>query len=107
IALAERQVALARKAGALEQLQFALNFLVDKVLLTGDLRAAAMLIDEAQRLSTITRVAHLSDTTLLFEAFQGDTERVLPMISATIDTATSDGQGRLVSFLRWVSAVLN
>src|SRR4029077_1026438 len=106
IALAERQVALARKAGALEQLQFALNFLVDKVLLTGDLRTAATLIDEAQRLSTMTRVAPLGDTKLLLEAFRGDAGRVLPMISAMIDTATFEGQGRLVSFLLWVSAVL-
>jgi DNA-binding CsgD family transcriptional regulator len=105
-ALAERQVALARKSGALVQLQFALNFLANKVLLTGDLRTAAMLIDEEQRLSTMTRVAPLGYTNLLLEAFRGDAERVLPMISATIDTATKDGQGRIVSFSVWVSAVL-
>jgi hypothetical protein len=82
-ALIERQVALARKSGALAQLQFALNFLANEVLLTGDLRAAAMLIDEEQRLSTMTRVAPLGFTDLLLGAFRGDVDRVLPMISAT------------------------
>jgi DNA-binding CsgD family transcriptional regulator len=105
-ALAERQVALARKSGALAQLQFALNFLANNVLLTGDLRTAAMLIDEEQRLSTMTRVAPLGYTKLLLEAFRGDAERVLPMISAMIDTATKDGQGRIVGFSLCVSAVL-
>jgi DNA-binding CsgD family transcriptional regulator len=106
LALIERQVALARKSGALEQLQFALNFLANEVLLTGDFRTAAMLIDEEQRLSTMTRVAPLGYTNLLLAAFRGDAERVLPMISATIDAATKDGRGRMVSYSLWVSAVL-
>ena len=102
----ERQVALARRSGALAQLQFALNFLANEVLLTGDLRTAAMLIEEEQRLSTMTRVAPLGYTNLLLGAFRGDAERVLPMIEATIDTATKDGAGRMVSYSLWVSAVL-
>ncbi len=105
-ALAERQVALARKSGQLVQLQFALKFLGNHVVISGDLRTAAMLIEEEQRLSTMTRVAPLGYTNLLLEAFRGDAERVLPMISATIDTATKEGQGRIVSFLLWASAVL-
>jgi len=105
-ALTERQVALARKSGALPQLQFALNFLANNLLLTGDLRTAAMLIDEEQRLSTMTRVAPLGYTNLLLEAFRGDAERGLPMISATIETATKDGHGRMVSYAHCVSAVL-
>ena len=88
------------------QLQFALNFLATNVVITGDLRTAVMLIEEEQRLSTMTRVAPLGYTNVLLEAFRGDAERVLPMISATIDTATKDGQGRIVSFSLWVSAVL-
>ena len=105
-ALTERHVELARKSGALPQLQFALNFLANNVLLTGDLPGAALLIDEEQRLSTMTRVPPLGYTNLLLEAFRGDAERVLPMISATIDTATQDGAGRMVSYSLWVSAVL-
>jgi DNA-binding CsgD family transcriptional regulator len=105
-AVIERQVALARRSGALAQLQFALNFLANEVLLTGDLRTAAMLIDEEQRLSTMTRVAPLGYTNLLLGAFRGDAERALPMIKATIDAATKDGAGRMVSYSLWVSAVL-
>ena len=69
-------------------------------------RALRLLIDEEQRLSTMTRVPPLGYTNLLLEAFRGDAERVLPMISATIDTATKDGAGRMVSYSLWVSAVL-
>jgi ATP/maltotriose-dependent transcriptional regulator MalT len=54
----------------------------------------------------MTRVPPLGYTNLLLEAYRGDAERVLPMISATIDTATKDGQGRIVGFSRCVSAVL-
>jgi len=105
-ALIERQVALARGSGALPELQFALNFLANEVLLTGDLRSAAQLIDEEHRLSTLTRVPPLGYTNLLLEAFRGDADRALPMISAKIDAATTDGAGRMVSYALWVSAVL-
>ena len=106
LVLAERQVALARKSGALVQLQFGLNFLANNVVLTGDVRAAALLIEEDQRLSTMTGVEPLGYTSLLLEAFRGDAERVLPMIAATIETATKDGQGRIVGFSLCVSAIL-
>ena len=44
--LAERQVRVAREAGALVQLQFALNFLANRLVLEGELDAAAALVDE-------------------------------------------------------------
>ena len=56
-ALAERQVRVTRESGALVQLQFALNFLANNVVLTGDLRTAAALIEEERLLSIVTRVA--------------------------------------------------
>ena len=45
--LAERQVAVARDSGALIQLQFALNFLANNIVLTGDRRTAAALVEGA------------------------------------------------------------
>jgi DNA-binding CsgD family transcriptional regulator len=105
-ALAERQVRVARDAGALVQLQFALNFLANNVLLTGDTRAAEALVEEESLLSTVTRVVPVGYSSLLLDAFRGDAAKAIPMIRETIDTATKDGQGRIIAFAHYVGAVL-
>jgi DNA-binding CsgD family transcriptional regulator len=105
-ALAERQVRVARQSGALVQLQFALNFLANNVVLTGDIRTATALIEEERLLSTVTRVAPVGYSSVLLDAFRGDAARALPMIEATVRKATEDGQGRIVAFAHYVSAVL-
>ncbi len=107
LALAERQVRVARESGALVQLQFALNFLANNVVLTGDVRAAADLVEEERLLSIMTRIPAVGYSSLLVEAYRGDAERARPMITAAIDTATKDGQGRMVAFAHYVSAVLD
>lgn len=104
--LAERQVAVARDSGALIQLQFALNFLANNIVLTGDLTTAAALVEEEQSLSTMTRVAPIGYSSLLLDAFRGDAARAIPVIRSTIETATRDGQGRIVAFANYVAAVL-
>jgi DNA-binding CsgD family transcriptional regulator len=104
--LAERQVAVARDSGALVQLQFALNFLANNVVLAGDMRTAAALVEEEQMLSTMTRVAPVGYSGLLLDAFRGDAASAIPVISATIETATKDGHGRIVAFAHYVGAVL-
>jgi DNA-binding NarL/FixJ family response regulator len=106
LAFADRQVRFARDAGALVQLQFALNFLANNVVLTGDLRTATALAEEERLLSTMTRVAPVGWSSLLIGAFRGDAKRALPAIHSTIESATNDGQGRIVSFARYVGAVL-
>jgi DNA-binding CsgD family transcriptional regulator len=105
-ALAERQVEVARNSGALVQLQFALSFLANNVVLTGDVGAAAVLIDEERALSTITGVPTLGYSGILLDAFRGDAASVIPAVAAMIETATRDGQGRIVAFGHYVAAVL-
>jgi DNA-binding CsgD family transcriptional regulator len=105
--LAERQVRVTRESGALVQLQFALNFLANNVALTGDLRTAAALIEEERVLSFVTRVAPPACSDVLLAAFRGDAARAIPMIEAMIDTATRDGQGRMIAFSHYASAVLH
>jgi ATP/maltotriose-dependent transcriptional regulator MalT len=105
-ALAERQVAVARDSGALVQLQFALNFLANNVVLTGDTQAVAALVEEERLISTLTGVTAVGYSSLLLDAFRGDSATALPAISETIKTATNDGQGRIVAFANYVSAVL-
>ena len=105
--LAHRQVDVTREAGALVQLQFALNFLANNVVVTGDVRAAEDLIDEERRLATITGVPPVAYGGLLVAAHRGDRSIGVPMVEAAIEAATKDGQGRAVAFLNCVNAVLN
>ena len=97
---------MARESGALVQLQFVLNFEANNVVLTGDLRRASALIDEERRLSIMTGVPPLGYSGLLVEAFRGEKATAVPMISATIDHATKDGLGRIISYAHCANAIL-
>jgi DNA-binding CsgD family transcriptional regulator len=104
LALASRQVRVARESGALVQLQFALNFLANNVIVTGDLRAASALLEEERLLSAITLVS--PNRTMLIDALRGDTDRTVPLIQAMIETAVKSGQGRVIFFAHYAAAVL-
>jgi ATP/maltotriose-dependent transcriptional regulator MalT len=64
------------------------------------------LVEEELLLSTMTRVAPVGYSSILLDAFRGDAAKALPMIRATIETATKDGQGRIIAVAHYVSAVL-
>jgi DNA-binding CsgD family transcriptional regulator len=104
LALAERQVRVARESGALVQLQFALNFLANHVIVSGDLRAASTLLEEERLLSTMTQV--VPNRTMLIAALRGDSERTVPLVEAMIETAISNGHGRVIFFAHYAAAVL-
>jgi DNA-binding CsgD family transcriptional regulator len=105
--LAERQVRLSREAGALVQLQVAVNFLANRRVLEGELPAAAALIDEGRQLSNITGVRPVGYTELLFAAYRGDEARTSELMATAGATAAADGQGRLVTFADHAAAVLH
>jgi DNA-binding NarL/FixJ family response regulator len=104
LALAERQVRVAREAGALVQLQFALNFLANHVIVSGDLRGALALLEEERLLSTMTLVT--PNRTMLIDALGGDTGRTVPLVQAMIETGIKGGHGRIVFFAHYAAAVL-
>ena len=105
LALAERQVRVARESGALVQLQFALNFLANHVIVTGDLRGASALLEEERLLSTMTLVT--PNRTMLIDALRGDTDRTVPLVQAMIETAIKTGHGRVIFFAHYAAAVLH
>jgi DNA-binding CsgD family transcriptional regulator len=105
-ALARQQVSIARGSGALVQLQFVLNFEANNVVLTGDLERASSLIEEERRLSIMTGVPPLGYSGLFVEAFRGDPARGLPLIAATIATATANGLGRTIGYAHCANAIL-
>jgi DNA-binding CsgD family transcriptional regulator len=104
--LAELQVRMAREAGALVQLQFALDFLANRLVLEGELEAAAALMDEDEQLSHMTGVPPVGYSSLLLEAFRGDEARTSALIVTTTDAAAAQGQGRIVTFADYAAAVL-
>jgi DNA-binding CsgD family transcriptional regulator len=105
--LSELQVRVARDAGALVQLQFALNFSANNLVLAGDLPGAAALLEEDRLISKMTGAPPIAYTSLLLEAFRGNEERTSTLIATTADAAAADGQGRIVVFANYAAAVLH
>jgi len=102
--LAERQMRVARETGALVQLQFALNFLANHLVLSGDLSAASALIEEDRLVSKMTGVPPIAFTSVLLEAFRGNAQRTSTLVETT---AATSGQGRAAVFASYAAAVLH
>jgi len=101
-AFARQQVRLAREAGALVQLQFALNFLADNELLAGEPAAAQALIEEDRRISEVTGTPPVGYAVLLQAAYRGE-----DVATATAREALAAGQGRLATIADWTAAILH
>jgi DNA-binding CsgD family transcriptional regulator len=101
-AFAQQQVRLSRDAGALVQLQFALNFLADNELLAGEPAAAQALIEEDQRISEVTGTPPVGYAVLLQAAYRGE-----DVATATRAEASAAGQGRLAVIADWTLAILH
>ncbi len=104
--LGESQVARARETGALVQLQFALNFLASNLLLAGELSAAAALIEEDLTIAGVTGNEPVGYAGMLLAALRGDEEPASTLIATARGRATAIGQGRIVTFADYASAVL-
>ncbi|MFC3894972.1 AAA family ATPase [Lentzea rhizosphaerae] len=99
---AQLQVRLSRDAGALVQLQFALNFLADNELLAGEPAAAQALIEEDRRISEVTGTPPIGYAVLLQAAYRGE-----DVASRASRDALEAGQGRLAVIADWTAAILH
>jgi DNA-binding CsgD family transcriptional regulator len=106
-AMAELQVQRARDAGALVLLQFALHALAVNELLAGNLTNAAALIEEDRMVADITGNPPVGYATTLLAALRGADDAASRLITAARDEAWSLGQGRIVNYADYASAVLN
>jgi DNA-binding CsgD family transcriptional regulator len=106
LAVATREVQLARDSGALEVLAVGVNVLCQAVALGGDFAAAALLIAEADavREATGTRVGPYG--ALVLAALRGQEAEASKLIDATIKDATAGGQGTAVQYAHWANAVV-
>jgi DNA-binding CsgD family transcriptional regulator len=105
--LATRQVQVARDSGALVQLRFAINFLVDMHILQGELSAAAGLIDEDRLIAEMTGPPPIANSAMMFRAWRGQDEETSELIRATAQEATARGLGMLVNHTDIVRSTLH
>ncbi len=105
-ALGVDQVEAARDTGALVQLQVGLHYMAHTNLPAGELATAASQIDESCSITEATGNQPVAYTELALAAFRGQEAEVSALIGNTIRTATANGQGRIVSFATYASAVL-
>jgi DNA-binding CsgD family transcriptional regulator len=87
--LAARQVQVARDAGALVHLQFALSFLARSHMLAGDLTAAAVTIDEARMIAEATGNPALVNAPMILAAWRGHEAQASELIEATSEEAAA------------------
>jgi DNA-binding CsgD family transcriptional regulator len=81
--LAARQVQVARDAGALVHLQFALSFLARSHMLAGELTAATLMIDEARSIAEATGNPALVNAPMILAAWRGHEAQASELIEAT------------------------
>ena len=87
--LAARQVQVARDAGALLHLQFALSFLARSHMLAGELTAATLMIDEARSIAEATGNPALVNAPMILAAWRGNEAQASDLIDATSEEAAA------------------
>jgi DNA-binding CsgD family transcriptional regulator/tetratricopeptide (TPR) repeat protein len=105
-ALLERQVRLARDAGALDQLPIDLGALGTNAAWSGDFAAAAALIAEADAVCEATGSRAAPYAAMMLASLRGNEAEAAPLIEATITEAAAEGQGIAVTYAHWVTAIL-
>jgi DNA-binding CsgD family transcriptional regulator len=106
-ALAALQVQVAREAGALVQLQFAISNLGVHQLLAGELSTAERLIEEDGLIAEATGNPPIGYAAMLLAAWRGLEQEASELIRATVQIATEGGAGVLAGLADWASAVLD
>jgi DNA-binding CsgD family transcriptional regulator/tetratricopeptide (TPR) repeat protein len=106
LAIATREVQLAREAGALEVLAVGVNVLGQATALGGDVGRSTLLVAEADAVTEATRTRVAPYGELVLVAFRGQETEASELINATIKDAGAGGQGTAVQYANWATAVL-
>jgi DNA-binding CsgD family transcriptional regulator len=105
--LASRAVSLARDAGALAVLPFALTYRACVHLHAGEFAEASALIQEADAISVAIGNAPLTGPSLLLLAWRGQDAAVVQATGPILQDATARGEGRAIGLASYAKAVLN
>jgi DNA-binding CsgD family transcriptional regulator len=106
LAVATREVQLARDSGALEVLAVGVNVMSQAVVLGGDFPRAALLIAEADMVTEATGARVAPYGSLVLAGFRAREAEAFKLIDATIEEATLGGQGTAVQYAYWAKAMV-
>jgi DNA-binding CsgD family transcriptional regulator len=103
----ERQVGLSRAAGALDELPLSLTSLATSAVSGGDFTAATVLIDEIDAICRLTGSRIAPYPAMYLAALRGDPAALTPLTEAAGEAARSGGQGAVVPYIHWATAILH
>jgi ATP/maltotriose-dependent transcriptional regulator MalT len=106
VAVAGRNVQLARDSGALTVLPVALNIMAQAVALAGEYGTATHLISEADAVTEATGTQVLQYGALFLAAYRGREGDVSKLVDTTVREATAGGQGNAIGFASLADAAL-
>ena len=104
--LSDRQVTLARDAGALVTLPIAFNMRATVHLFAGEFTEAASLVAQAESVTEATGSSIAPYGALALAVFRGREAQAAHLIQTATDDAERRGEGRALSFVLWAAAVL-
>ena len=104
--LTRRHLDIARESGALSALPLALTTRMVVQLFTGDLAAAASMVEENRSVTEATRSSLPSYGEVGLLALRGDLELAEPLIQHCLDDVVARGEGVGVNMALWARAVL-
>lgn len=101
-----RHVTVIREAGALSELPTAIDALATVHLFSGELAAAAALIDEARVVCEVIGSPQARLSPLGLAVFSGEQRKARTLIDDLMKAAAAQGQGASVMIAHWYDAVL-
>jgi DNA-binding CsgD family transcriptional regulator len=104
--LSDRQITLARDAGALIMLPIAFNMRSTAHLYAGEFSEAASLVAQAQSVTEATGSSIAPYGAVALAAYRGQEAQAARLIRTAIDDAERRGEGRALSFIGWADAAL-
>jgi DNA-binding CsgD family transcriptional regulator len=104
--LSDRQVRLARDAGALIALPIAFNTRAGMYLFAGEFTEAASMVAQAESVTEATGSSIAPYGALGLAVFRGQEAQAAHLIQAITDDAVRRGEGEALSFVQWAAAVL-
>src|SRR5580700_8446714 len=104
--LSERQVTLARDAGALITLPIAFNMRSTAYLYAGEFTPAASMAAQAESVTEATGSSIAPYGAVALAAYRGQEAQAAHVIQAATGDAERRGEGRALSFIGWAAAVL-
>ena len=104
--LSDRQVRLARDAGALITLPIVFNMRAAVHMFAGEFTEAASMVAQAESVIEVTGSSIVPDGALELAVFRGREAQAAQLIQTATDDVRRRGEGRALSLIGWADAVL-